>query len=283
MTTPTAFASVSALVRRETSMVYDEGKEYLVEARLNPLAAARGLGLEEYVGRLAFDAEERRKVVDALTINETSWFRDHTPYQAFTDAMLPALLERRQITRRLRIWSAACSSGQEAYSIAMLLDQHLPAGWSHEIVATDISTAMLARVRAGRYSQVEVNRGLPATSLVRYFTRTGREWEIAERLRERVTVKHLNLAAPYVGLGSFDVIWLRNVLIYFDAATKTDILRRMLPMLADDGYLLLGSSETTLDLPADLAAAWRREQIGRVPAYRRAATSLTPSLTSTGA
>ncbi|MCG8153029.1 chemotaxis protein CheR, partial [Pimelobacter simplex] len=135
-------------------------------------------------------------------------------------------------------------------------------------------------VRNGRYSQVEVNRGLPATSLVRYFTRVGREWEIAERLRERVRVQHLNLAAPYVGLGTFDVIWLRNVLIYFDAATKADILRRMLPMLAPDGYLLLGSSETTLDLPPDLAAAWQREQIGRVPAYRRAPAM---SLTSTGA
>ena len=280
MTGSTAFASVSALVRRETSMVYDEGKEYLVEARLNPLAAARGLGLEEYVARLAFDADERRKVIDALTINETSWFRDHTPYQAFTDAMLPPLLDARAHHRRLRIWSAACSSGQEAYSIAMLLDQHLPAGWDYEIVATDISTQMLERVRSGRYSQVEVNRGLPATSLVRYFTRAGRDWEIAERLRERVTVKHLNLAAPYLGLGTFDVIWLRNVLIYFDAATKADILRRMLPMLAPDGYLLLGSSETTLDLPADLAAAWQREQIGRVPAYRRATAM---SLTSTGA
>ena len=285
MTTPTAFASVSALVRRETSMVYDEGKEYLVEARLNPLANARGLGLEEYVARLAFDAVERRKVIDALTINETSWFRDHTPFQAFTEAMLPALMESRTLTRRLRIWSAACSSGQEAYSIAMLLDQHLPEGWSYEIVATDISTAMLERVRTGRYSQVEVNRGLPATSLVRYFTRVGRDWEIADWLRERITVKHLNLAAPYLGLGSFDVIWLRNVLIYFDAPTKQDILRRMLPMLADDGYLLLGSSETTLDMPADLTAAWQREQIGRVPAYRRASarSALTPSLTSAGA
>ena len=261
-------------------MVYDEGKEYLVEARLTPLAAARGLGLEEYVARLAFDAEERRKVIDALTINETSWFRDHTPYQAFAEAMLPELLERRRLTRRLRIWSAACSSGQEAYSIAMLLDQHLPAEWTYEIVATDVSTAMLERVRAGRYSQVEVNRGLPASSLVRYFTRVGREWEIADRLRERVTVRHLNLAAPYAALGTFDVIWLRNVLIYFDAPTKQDILRRMLPMLSPDGYLLLGSSETTLDLPADLAAAWQREQIGRVPAYRRATAM---SLTSTGA
>jgi chemotaxis protein methyltransferase CheR len=266
----TAFASVSALVRRETSMVYDEGKEYLVEARLAPLAAAKGLGLEEYVARLAFDADERRKVVDALTINETSWFRDHSPYQAFTDVMLPELVERRQLTKRLRIWSAACSSGQEAYSIAMLLDQHLPSDWTYEIVATDISTAMLDRVRAGRYSQVEINRGLPATSLVRYFERVGREWEISASLRNRVTVRNLNLAAPYVGLGMFDMVWLRNVLIYFDAETKQDILRRMLPMLMGDGYLLLGSSETTLDLPADLASAWRREQIGRVQAHRRA-------------
>ena len=168
MTAPSAFASVSALVRRETSMVYDEGKEYLVEARLTPLANAKGLGLEEYVARLAFDADERRKVIDALTINETSWSRAHTPTPAYPAAMLPALLAERTTTRRLRIWSAACSSGQEAYSIAMLLDQHLPAGWEYEIVCTDISTQMLDRVRAGRYSQVEVNRGLPATSLVRY-------------------------------------------------------------------------------------------------------------------
>ncbi len=291
MTTPAAFASVSALVRRETSMVYDEGKEYLVEARLAPLAAAKGLDLEAYVARLAFDADERRKVIDALTINETSWFRDHTPYQAFTDAMLPDLLERRSRTggpRRLRIWSAACSSGQEAYSIAMLLDQHLPDGWEYEIVATDIATTMLERVKAGRYSQVEVNRGLPATSLVRYFTRVGREWEIAPRLRERVTVRHLNLAAPYIGLGTFDMIWLRNVLIYFDAPTKQDILRRMVPMLAPDGYLLLGSTETTLDLPDTLAAAWRREPIGRVQVHRRAGAPVSPAvpptpLTLTGA
>jgi chemotaxis protein methyltransferase CheR len=268
--TPSTFASVSALVRRETSMVYDEGKEYLVEARLNPLAAAKGLPLEEYVARLAFDATERRKVIDALTINETSWFRDHSPYQAFSEEMVPRLVSRRHLTKRLRIWSAACSSGQEAYSIAMLLDQHLPADWTYEIVATDVSTVMLDRVRAGRYGQVEVNRGLPATNLVRYFSRVGREWEISAHLRERVTVRHLNLAAPYVGLGMFDVIWLRNVLIYFDAETKQDILRRMLPMLMGDGYLLLGASETTLDLPADLASAWRREQIGRVQAHRRA-------------
>lgn len=289
MTASATFTSVSALVRRETSMIYDEGKEYLVEARLAPLAAAKGLDLETYVARLGVDSAERQKVIDALTINETSWFRDHTPYQAFTDVIVPALMENRGLTKRLRIWSAACSSGQEAYSIAMLLDQHLPADWTYEIVATDISTQMLERVNAGRYSQVEVNRGLPATSLVRYFTRVGREWEIADKLRERVTTRHLNLAAPYVGLGTFDMIWLRNVLIYFDAETKQDILRRMLPMLQLDGFLLLGSSETTLDLPADLSAAWRRDPVGRVQVHRRASapplelSTTTSPLASTGA
>ena len=269
------YESVSALVRRETSMIYEAGKEYLVEARLRPLAAAAGCTVDEYVKRLPIDPVERRKAMDALTINETSWFRDHAPYQVFSDVLLPRLLEARATTRHLRIWSAACSSGQEAYSIAMLLDQHLPAGWTHEIVATDVSTAMLERVRAARYSAVEVNRGLPAASLVRYFARAGNEWEIVPRLREHITTRHLNLAAPYDGLGSFDLILLRNVLIYFDQETKHDIIRRMRPMVAAHGYLMLGSSETTLDLPPDLAAQWVREQEGRVQVHRPATGALT--------
>ncbi len=263
-----SFQMVSSLVRRETSMVYDEGKEYLVEARLLPLAVAAGCTVDEYCRKLSIDFAERRKALDALTINETSWFRDQGPYQAFTDTMLPALLQARSTTRRLRIWSAACSSGQEAYSIAMLLDQHLPAGWSAEILATDVSTAMLARVKTGRYSQVEMNRGMPATSLVRYFTRVGSEWEIVPKLKAMVTTRHLNLSAPYLGVPTFDLVLLRNVLIYFDKTTKADILRRMLSHVASDGYLLLGSSESTLDLPPDLAPRWRREQIGRVQAHR---------------
>lgn len=277
---PGTYESVSALVRRETSMVYDAGKEYLVEARLRPLASAVGCTVDEYVARLPVDPAERRKAVDALTINETSWFRDHAPYQAFTESMLPTLLEERAITRRLRIWSAACSSGQEAYSIAMLLDQHLPAGWSYEIVASDVSTAMLERVSAGRYSAVEVNRGLPATHLVRYFERAGNEWQVVPHLRQRVSTRHLNLAAPFLGLGTFDVVLLRNVLIYFDHATKYDILRRMRPTVGSNGYLLLGSSETTLDAPTDVADLWTREAIGRVQVLRPATpTNGTRSLT----
>jgi chemotaxis protein methyltransferase CheR len=266
-----SFQLIAALVRRETAMVYDAGKEYLVEARLQPLATAAGCAdVDAYISRIGTDLAERRKALDALTINETSWFRDQTPYQAFTQTMLPQLLESRAATRRLRIWSAACSSGQEAYSIAMLLDQHLPAGWTAEILATDVSTAMLERVKAGRYSQVEMNRGLPATTLVKYFTRAGTEWEVTPELRRMVRTQHLNLADPYAftAIGTYDVVLLRNVLIYFDAATKYDILRRMRPHVAPGGYLLLGSSETTLDMPADVAELWSREQLGRVQAHR---------------
>jgi chemotaxis protein methyltransferase CheR len=266
-----SFQLVAALVRRETAMVYDAGKEYLVEARLQPLATAAGCpDVDAYVARIGTDLAERRKALDALTINETSWFRDQTPYQAFTDVMLPRLLEARERTRRLRIWSAACSSGQEAYSIAMLLDQHLPPGWTAEILATDVSTAMLERVRAGRYSQVEMNRGLPAAALVRHFTRAGTAWEVSPQLRGMVTTQHLNLADAYAftAIGTYDVVLLRNVLIYFDRATRYDVLRRMRPHVAPDGYLLLGSSETTLDMPADVAELWGREQIGRVLTHR---------------
>ncbi|WP_300682343.1 protein-glutamate O-methyltransferase CheR [Nocardioides sp.] len=266
-----SFRTIATLVRRETAMAYyDEAKGYLIEARLMPLAAAAGHGtdVDTYIGRLGTDLIEQRKAVDALTINETSWFRDQSPYQAFTQHMLPGLLEARATTRHLRIWSAACSSGQEAYSIAMQLDQHLPAGWTAEIVATDVSESMVERVRRGRYSQVEMNRGMPATSLVRYFTRQGSEWEVVPKLREMVTARTFNLAHPMMGMGLFDVILLRNVLIYFEPDVKYDVLRRIHPHLAHDGYLLLGSTETTLDMPATVSGLWRTESLGRVQAHR---------------
>jgi chemotaxis protein methyltransferase CheR len=281
---PESFQLIAAMVLRETSIIYEERKEYLVEARLHPLAAQAGCAnVDEYVRMVTINAPERRKAIDALTINETSWFRDNAPYQAFTETILPTLMANRTTRRHISIWSAACSSGQEAYSLTMLLDQHLPAGWTAEILATDVSTAMLTRVQNGRYSQVEMNRGLPATSLVKYFTRVGTEFEIVPQLREKVRTKHLNLADPaYPGVGVFDFILLRNVLIYFDQPTKHGILRRMHQHLAPDGYLLLGSSETTLDLPPDLNAMWDREQLGRVQAHRPAG-SISPRPTTTAA
>ena len=266
---PANFSYITALVLRETSMVYSADKEYLIEARLHSLAVAAGCtSIDDYITIVARDLGERRKAIDALTINETSWFRDNSPYQAFTETILPTLIAQRATTKRLRIWSAACSSGQEAYSIAMLLDQHLPAGWSAEILATDVSTAMLARVEAGSYSQVEMNRGLPASLLVTYFTQVGTEWRIKDSLKKFVKTRHLNLAEPFVDIGTYDLVLLRNVLIYFDQPIKHDILRRMHTHVAPDGYLLLGSSETTLDMPPAISALWEREQLGRVQAHR---------------
>lgn len=246
-------------------MLCEPGKEYLVEARLLPLARASGQpDVDSYVSRLPLDIAERARAIDALTINETSWFRDLAPYQAFTDAMLPPLLEARKHVKHLEIWSAACSSGQEAYSLTMLLKEHLPPGWTARIHATDVSTSMLERVKAGRYSQVEMNRGMPAQRLVTWFTRVGNEWEVSPELRSMVTTQHLNLAAPFPPMPVFDIVFLRNVLIYFDMETKRDILRRVSTRISPDGFLLLGSSETTLDLDD----AWTREAAGRVWMHR---------------
>jgi chemotaxis protein methyltransferase CheR len=256
-------------------MLYDPGKEYLVEARLLPLAREAGCAdVDSYVLRLQVDASERAKALDALTINETSWFRDMAPYQTFTELMLPALIATRQHVRHLSIWSAACSSGQEAYSLAMLLDEHLPSGWSAQILATDVSHKMLARVEAGRYSQVEMNRGLPATSLVKYFSRTGSEWEVSDSLKKMVRTQHLNLSTSFPPLPTFDIVFIRNVLIYFDLDMKRDILRRVRQVISPDGFMLLGSAETTLDLDDD----WDREPHGRVQVHRPAGYVSVPLL-----
>lgn len=262
---PSSFQFVSDLVRRETAMLYEPGKEYLVEARLLPLAREAGLpDVDAYIGRLTVDLGERVRAINALTINETSWFRDHAPYGAFTDHILPDLLSRRAHTRTLSIWSAACSSGQEAYSLAMLLEEHLPPGWNAHIHATDVSTDMLERVKNGRYSQVEMNRGLPAPMLVKHFTRVGTEWEVSHGLKQVVTTRHLNLAAPFPPLPTFDLVMLRNVLIYFDVEVKRDILRRVRDVTSPDGYLMLGSTETTLDMDQH----WSRQAVGRVQVHR---------------
>ena len=278
MISPTSFAYVADLLRRETAMLCEPGKEYLVEARLLPLARAAGQpDVDSYVARLSSDLAERARAVDALTINETSWFRDLAPYQAFTEAMLPPLLEARKHVKHLDIWSAACSSGQEAYSLTMLLKEHLPPGWTARIHATDVSTSMLDRVRSGRYSQVEMNRGMPAQRLVTWFTRVGNEWEVSPELRSMVTTQHLNLAAPFPPMPVFDIVFLRNVLIYFDMDTKRDILRRVSTRISPDGFLLLGSSETTLDLDD----AWTREAAGRVWMHRPRSAARTPLVPST--
>ena len=264
----TNFDWVRELVRRESAIVLQPGKEYLVEARLLPIA--RQMGLPD-VGKLVESVRQRpdvdstRRIVEALTTNETSWFRDGDPFTALTSTVLPELLASRGPADRIQIWSAACSSGQEPYTIAMLLEDALPNAASRvSITATDLSREMVERTKAGRFSQLEVNRGLPAPMLVRHFTRAGNEWEVAPALRRMVTASECNLAAPLPRMGPFDVVYLRNVLIYFDLPTKQSILRRVRELLRPDGWLFLGAAETTLGVDD----SWERVVLGRSSAYR---------------
>jgi chemotaxis protein methyltransferase CheR len=264
----TSFDWVRQLVHKESAIVLAPGKEYLVEARLQPIARAMGLA---DVGKLVDsvrsrpDPDSTRRIVEALTTNETSWFRDGDPFTALTSTVLPALLAARGPLEQLKIWSAACSSGQEPYTIAMLLEDALPnAATRVSITATDISQEMVERTRAGRFSQLEVNRGLPAPMLVRHFTRVGNEWEVSPALKRTVTAGQCNLAAPFPRMGPFDVVYLRNVLIYFDLGTKQAILRRVREVLRPDGWLFLGAAETTLGVDD----SWERVVLGRSSAYR---------------
>jgi chemotaxis protein methyltransferase CheR len=201
-----------------------------------------------------------------MTTNETSFFRDAHPFTALSDHVLPELVKSRSAERVLNIWCAACSSGQEPYSIAMLVQDIVGTdpGWRVRLLATDLSPAMLARTRAGVYSQFEMNRGLPANRLVRHFRQQGLEWQIEEPLRRMVETRAVNLDQDLPSMPSMDIIFLRNVLIYFDVATKRQILARVRRVLRPDGYLVLGGAETTLNLDD----AFDRVQIGRAPMYQ---------------
>ncbi len=266
--TPTAFNYVCDLVRRESAIVLGPGKEYLVEARLLPLARGAGArDVQDYVTTLQRqpNADHSRRVVDALTTNETSWFRDSEPFNALKSALLPELMKVRTADRCIRIWSAACSSGQEPYGLAITAHEQLrPVGWRAEILATDISDEMLERSRTGRYSQLEMNRGMPATQLVRYFQRQGTQWQVSPEIQAMVAFRKGNLAMPFGPIGPFDIVFLRNVLIYFDTATKKAILQRVRSVLRPDGYLVLGSAETTLGIDE----SWERLAIGRTSVHR---------------
>lgn len=269
------FAYISGLVRRDAAIVLEPGKEYLVEARLMPLARQTGLStVSEFVlkAQQKLEPDVQRRIVDALTTNETSFFRDSEPFTAMTGMVLPELLARRAGGRHLRIWSAACSSGQEPYTLAMQMQDNLPGGWTYEILGTDISSEVLARAEAGNFTQLEVNRGLPAAFLVRHFERVGAHWRISPQLRRNVTFRRLNLAAPLPALPQFDVIFLRNVLIYFDVETKRSVLQRVSASLKPDGWLFLGSAETTIGIDD----RFERVVTGRTSAYRLRTAATAP-------
>ncbi|RSM38537.1 chemotaxis protein CheR [Actinoplanes sp. ATCC 53533] len=261
------FTFVSALVRREAAIVLAPGKEYLVEARLIPVARQVGAAsVGEFLANLQRrpNPADQRRIIDALTTNETSWFRDREPFSALVDVVLPELVRSRGTNRNLRLWSAASSSGQEAYSLAITLQENLPSGWAYEIMGSDISTEMIKRAEAAEYSQVEVNRGLPATQLVQYFERAGAHWRITPALRRNVSFKLMNLTAPLPSMPPFDVIFLRNVLIYFDVATKKAVLRNVARLLRPDGWLFLGAAETTIGIDDN----YERVAAGRTSAYK---------------
>ena len=190
-----------------------------------------------------------------MTTNETFFFRDRTPFDLFRDVLLPRTLEARSATRRIRIWCAAASTGQEPYSLAMLLREAAPklAGWGVEIVGTDLSTEVLERAKSGLYSHFEVQRGLPVQLLVKYFTQVGEQWKIDPSIVSAVDYRPMNLLHAFEHLGQFDIVYCRNVLIYFDAPTKTDVLRRIARQLAPDGSVLLGAAETVIGLTDALA------------------------------
>ena len=269
---PASFERVRVLVREHASIVLEAGKEYLVEARLMPIARARGLGSVDELCRLvgAQGPELDHEIVEAMTTNETSFFRDHYPFEALRETILPDLIRARAATKSLRIWCAASSTGQEPYSIAMILRDHFPAvaDWNIKILATDLSRAVLERGRKARYRQIEVNRGISAANLVKFFRRKGMEWELKEEARSLVEFRELNLTRPWSHGSAFDIIMIRNVLIYFDQDTKIDILKRASQLLCSDGYLFLGGSEA---MPGELTFAFQKVPIPRTGCYRRGA------------
>jgi chemotaxis protein methyltransferase CheR len=261
------FAFVAQMVRREAAIVLAPGKEYLVEARLLPVAREAGApSVAAFLAELQRrpDPVMQRSIVDALTTNETSWFRDREPFTALSDVIVPDLIRTRAGNRKIRVWSAASSSGQEAYSVAITLQEALPPGWSYEILGSDISSEMIKRAQTGEYSQVEVNRGLPAPQLIQYFERNGAHWRVAPALRRNVSFRLLNITAPLPSMPAFDVIFLRNVLIYFDVATKKAVLRNVARLLRPDGWLFLGAAETTIGIDDN----YERVAAGRTSAYR---------------
>mgnify|MGYP000259448522 CR=1 FL=1 len=249
------YAFLSHMLMEKSGLALGPGKEYLVESRLTPLAQSYGLkGISQLVRHLQSGREPRLHalVVEAMTTNETLFFRDRTPFDDLQHIVLPELITRRAKVRRIRIWSAAVSTGQEIYSVAMLLDRVFPhlRDWHVELLASDISEAMLDRARKGVYSDFEVQRGLSDDLRDRCFEQYDNQWRIKEHLRRRITWLQLNLLDPFAHLGMWDVILCRNVLIYFDLPTKRDILERMHQLLASDGCLLLGAAETVLGVSA---------------------------------
>ena len=271
-----AFATLQRFVREASGLALDDDKHYLVEDRLAPVLRAAKLGslddLAKIVAREPY-GDLARAVAETLTINETSFFRDRGLFAAFADHALPSVMQARADERRLRIWCAGCSSGQEPYSLAMVLDEHARklSGWRVDIVATDISQAMIDTAQRGLYSQFEVQRGVPVALLLRYFRRDGERWQISDHLRAKINFRVQNLLKRQRDVEPFDIVFCRNVLFYFDAEMKRRVLSGLDEVLAPGGWLALGATESVGGLCAGIEA-----QAAQRFLFRKAAR--TPSL-----
>jgi chemotaxis protein methyltransferase CheR len=270
-------------VKNRSGLNLSSEKQYLVETRLSRVLRNHMIASLDVLANLMRQGSRHdieRDVIEAMTTNETLFFRDKTPFEALRNHIMPELLKARAATQRLRIWSAAASSGQEAYSIAMILDQMRSSllGWTIEILGTDISTAMIAKAKGGVYSQFEVQRGLPVKLLLDYFRKEGDQWHLDDRIKRMVDFRPLNLLRDFTPLGRFDLILCRNVLIYFDVNTRTDVLERMHGRLASDGVLVLGAAETTFGITSQftidttLANVYRPVRIGEAASAMRVAS-----------
>ncbi len=245
------FNLVAKILKDRSGLVLGSDKAYLLESRLNPVARKYDLaGVDDLVALIRKGSNEKLLVdiTEAMTTNESFFFRDQKPFDQFRDLVLPYMLDHRSQAKRLRIWCAACSSGQEPYSLAMLLKEQAAqlAGWSIEILATDLSLEILDKAKEGAYSQFEVQRGLPVQLLMKYFKQDGERWQISDEIRNMVTYKPHNLLEQPQGLRQVDVVFCRNVLIYFDPDTKTRALELIAGVMAEDGFLFLGGAETVL-------------------------------------
>ena len=248
------------MVRARTGVVLEDDKVYLVEARLAALADREGFsGVRDLLTGLRMEETDgalHRAVIESLLVAETSFFRDVHPFDALRERILPELIARRASQRTLHLWCAACSSGQEPYSLAILLREHFPqlADWNVRLIASDVSHGILRRARDGAYTALEVNRGLPASLLVRWFEKTGERWRVRDEIRDMIEFRELNLAAPWPSLPLMDLVLLRNALLYFDDPLRRAVYQRVAKTLATDGVLLLGAGESPQGLAPDFTA-----------------------------
>lgn len=255
----TDFDIYKDLLKKSSGLVLTQDKIYLIESRLNPLAKKWGFSDITEMTNALRGVPSKELVVDiveAMTTNETSFFRDTKPFDIFKNTVLPYLKNKPGNSKNIRIWCAASSSGQEPYSLAMLLKEEMATmpGWNFKITATDISHDILDQAKEGLYTQFEVQRGLPITLLMKYFTQDGDKWCISQDIKNMVEYKYFNLLDNMSSLGGFDIIFCRNVLIYFDKDTKREVLLNMHNLISDDGFLFLGGAETVLGITDDFKA-----------------------------